>query len=122
MPHRRQSGERILSRGAALVHRLSKPVGMILARPQLRHACRLAGTPDYTPHAFRRAWATGAAAVLPCWEAALGGGWRGTERFDTSYVTPSRAAVWAKLSGLGMDDAQPRAEPARADDVPAHAL
>ncbi len=91
-------------------------------RAALRHACRLAGTPDYTPHAFRRAWATGAAAVLPRWEAVLGGGWRGTERFDASYVTPSRAAVWTKLSGLGVDGAQPRAEPVRADDVPAHAL
>ena len=90
-------------------------------RAALRRACRLAGTPDYTPHAFRRAWATGAAAVLPRWEAALGGGWRGTERFDASYVTPSRAAVWTKLSGLGVDGAQSLAEPERAD-VPVPAL
>ena len=91
-------------------------------RAALRRACRLAGTRDYTPHAFRRAWATEAAAALPRWEAALGGGWRGTARFDASYVTPRRKAVWTKLSGLGMDDAPPRAEPERADDVPASAL
>ena len=87
MPHPRQSGERILSRGAALVHRLSKPVGTILVLPQLRHACRLAGTPDYTPHAFRRAWATGAAAVLLCWEVVLGGGWRR----EYNQIRPHRA-------------------------------
>ena len=91
-------------------------------RAALQRACCLAGTPDYTPHAFRRAWATGAAAVLPRWEGALGGGWRGTARFDASYVTPRRTAVWTKLSALGVDDAQPRAEPERADDVPASAL
>ena len=50
------------------------------------------------------------------------GGWRGTARFDASYVTPRRKAVWTKLSGLGMDDAPPRAEPERVDDVPAPAL
>ena len=91
-------------------------------RTALRRACRLAGTRDYTPHAFRRAWATEAAEALLRWEAALGGGWRGTARFDASYVTPRRKAVWTKLSGLGMDDAPPRAEPERVDDVPAPAL
>ena len=77
-------------------------------RAAFRRACGLAGTPAYTPHAFRRAWATAASEVLPRWEGALGGGWRGTERFDASYVTPSRASVWRKLSAIGVDrEAQP---------------
>lgn len=90
-------------------------------RTALRTACRVAGTQDYTPHAFRRAWATTAAEVLPRWEGALGGGWRGTERFDASYVTPSRTAVWRKLAGVGVEDRSPP-EPQQVPHEPAPAL
>ena len=89
-------------------------------RAALRRACRVAGTPDYTPHAFRRAWATAASEMLPRWEGALGGGWRGTERFDASYVTPSRRAAWRKLAGVGLGDSSPpEAERARHEPAPA---
>jgi integrase len=71
-------------------------------RDALKRACEMAGTRNYTPHAFRRAWATSASEVLPRWEGALGGGWHGTERFDASYVTPTRTAAWQKLGGLGV--------------------
>ena len=91
-------------------------------RSALRQACRVAGTRDYTPHAFRRAWATETAEMLPRWEGALGGGWHGTERFDAGYVTPSRASVWRKLGGLGADDGARRPEAERMEDAPAHAL
>ena len=90
-------------------------------RAALRQACRSAGTPDYTPHAFRRAWATAASEVLPRWEGALGGGWRGTERFDASYVTPSRAAVWRKVAAVGVEDRSPP-ESGRARREPATSL
>lgn len=90
-------------------------------RAALRAACRVAGTRDYTPHAFRRAWATAAAEVLPRWEGALGGGWRGTERFDASYVTPSRPVAWRKLAGFGIEDRSPP-EPGQVRREPAAAL
>ena len=91
-------------------------------RAALRRACVVAGTPDYTPHAFRRAWATAAAEVLPRWEGALGGGWRGTERFDASYVTPSRASVWRKLAAVAVEHPADRPEPEQAQHEPARAL
>ena len=69
-------------------------------RRTLRRACQAAGGADYTPHAFRRFWATCATERLPRWEAALAGGWQGTERFDDHYVTPSRSQVWGKLGRL----------------------
>ena len=69
-------------------------------RRTLRGACDLAGTADYTPHVFRRAWATRAAESLPRWEAAHAGGWRGTERFDAHYVSTSRQKVWHQLGRL----------------------
>ena len=56
----------------------------------LRSACQASGVADYTPHAFRRFWATEAAQRLPRWEAALAGGWHGTDRFDQQR-TPGRA-------------------------------
>ncbi|TAJ21571.1 MAG: site-specific integrase, partial [Dehalococcoidia bacterium] len=70
-------------------------------REVLRAACVAAGTPDYTPHALRRFWATEAASSLPRWDAALGGGWKGTGQFDGHYVQPSRRDVWAALGRLG---------------------
>lgn len=88
-------------------------------RETLRRACEVAGTPDYTPHAFRRQWATAAAGVLPRWEAALGGGWRGTERFDASYVSPNRSEVWAKLGGVGQPGDDVEHVPRVATNVPA---
>lgn len=90
-------------------------------RDALRRACWAAGTRDYTPHAFRRAWATAAAEALPRWESALAGGWRGTERFDASYVTPSRPAVWRILAGIGLEDRSPP-EPGQVRREPAAAL
>ena len=91
-------------------------------RNALRRACRVAGTQDYTPHAFRRAWATAASKTLPRWEGALGGGWHGTERFDASYVTPSRASVWRKLGALHAESERDPPESERTDHAPAHAL
>ena len=91
-------------------------------RNALRRACRVAGTQDYTPHAFRRAWATAASKTLPRWEGAVGGGWHGTERFDASYVTPSRASVWQKLGALHAESERDPPESERTDHAPAHAL
>ena len=70
-------------------------------RTSLRLACHRAGTPNYTPHAFRRFWATQASLRLPRWDAALGGGWSGTGQFDAHYAQPSRADVWTRLGRLG---------------------
>lgn len=91
-------------------------------RDALRRACVAAGVPDYTPHAFRRAWATAASEVLPRWEGALGGGWRGTERFDASYVTPNRADVRRKLSGIGLKPDRQASEPTSGLHEPAQAF
>ena len=70
-------------------------------RQTLRAACATTGTADVTPHALRRFWATEAASRLPRWDAALGGGWKGTGQFDGHYVQPSRRDVWAALGRLG---------------------
>ena len=66
-------------------------------RRVLRSACQASGVADYTPHAFRRFWATEAAQRLPRWEAALAGGWRGTDRFDQHYVGVREDALRDKL-------------------------
>lgn len=74
-------------------------------RDALRAACARAGVQDYTPHAFRRFWATQASLKLSRWEAALGGGWKGTAQFDAHYAQPSRTDVWAKLGRLDTSSA-----------------
>ena len=79
-------------------------------RQALRRACAAAGVPDYTPHAFRRFCATQAAERLPRWQAAVAGGWRGTERFDAHYVRPREEALWRKLAA-GPAPTAARAQP-----------
>jgi integrase len=66
----------------------------------LRAACQVAGMETFTPHAFRRAFATDGAAALPRHIVALAGGWRGVERMDDAYVNPRASVVWEKL-GVG---------------------
>jgi integrase len=65
----------------------------------LRAACATAGVPAFTPHAFRRAFATDAASVLPRHTVALAGGWRGLDRLDDHYVRPRQVTIWYKLLG-----------------------
>ena len=45
-----------------------------------------------------------------------------TERFDASYVTPSRASVWRKLAGVGVSEGTTRSQPERVTHDAAHAI
>jgi integrase len=67
-------------------------------RSALAKGCEDAGVPRITPHAFRRAFATDAASLLPRHVVALAGGWQGVERLDNSYVHPRKSVIWDKLS------------------------
>jgi integrase len=66
-------------------------------RATLRVGCVAAEVPTLTPHAFRRAFATDAASVLPRHTVARAGGWQGLERLDDHYVQPRAATILAKL-------------------------
>ena len=63
----------------------------------LRTGCSRAGAPRFTPHAFRRAFASDAATVLPRHVVGLAGGWQGIERLDDHYIQVRESALWAKL-------------------------
>jgi len=67
-------------------------------RITLRDGCSGAQVPVLTPHAFRRAFATDAASVLPRHTVARAGGWQGLERLDDHYVQPRTETITAKLS------------------------
>lgn len=77
-------------------------------RAALRDGCSSAEVPGFTPHAFRRAFATDAASVLPRHIVARAGGWEGLERLDDHYVQPRVGAIRAKLTRQEYDDARPR--------------
>jgi integrase len=66
-------------------------------RATLRAACVAAHVPEVTPHAFRRAFATDTASVLPRHVVAQAGGWKGLERLDNHYVQTRPQTIWAKL-------------------------
>ena len=68
-------------------------------RATLRTACVTAHGSRATPHAFRRAFATDAASVLPRHIVAQAGGWKGLERLDDHYVQPRPQTIWDKLDG-----------------------
>jgi integrase len=76
-------------------------------RATLRAGCSAAEVPSFTPHAFRRAFATDAASVLPRHTVARAGGWEGLERLDDHYVQPRIGAIRAKLTRQEHDDARP---------------
>jgi integrase len=66
-------------------------------RATLRAACATAHVCEVTPHAFRRAFATDTASVLPRHIVAQAGGWKGLERLDDHYVQARPQTIWAKL-------------------------
>jgi integrase len=66
-------------------------------RATLRDGCSAAEVLAFTPHAFRRAFATDAASVLPRHTVAQAGGWKGLERLDDHYITPRTATIREKL-------------------------
>jgi integrase len=66
-------------------------------RSTLRDGCTAAGVSEFTPHAFRRAFATDAASVLPRHTVAPAGGWQGVRRLDEHYVQPDDEAIRDKL-------------------------
>jgi integrase len=65
----------------------------------LRAARMRAGFREFTPHAFRRAFASDAASVLPRHVVARAGGWEGLERLDDHYVQARASSLWTKLVG-----------------------
>ena len=70
----------------------------------LRDASTAAAVLPLTPHAFRRAFATDAASVLPRHVVALAGGWQGLERLDDHYIRPRQSSIWGKLQHGGPQD------------------
>lgn len=74
--------------------------GYKAVRSSLSSACERAGVPPFTPHAFRRAYATDAASSLPRHTVALAGNWSGVERLDDHYVHPRAETIWMKLDGV----------------------
>lgn len=66
----------------------------------LRTACATAGVTEFSPHAFRRAFASDAATLLPRHTVAQAGGWKGLERLDNHYIQPRDEIIWSKLRNL----------------------
>jgi site-specific recombinase XerD len=62
-------------------------------------ACLSDGVRAYRLHAFRRAYATDAASVLPRYVVARAGGWQGVERLDNHYIRPRDEAILSKFLG-----------------------
>jgi integrase len=73
----------------------------------LRAACVASGIPEFTPHAFRRTFATDAASLLPRHIVAQAGGWRGLERLDDHYIHPRASEIWHKLASLDVPNLPP---------------
>jgi len=67
----------------------------------LKNGCASAGVPEFAPHAFRRAFASDAAGVLPRHVVAQAGGWKGLDRLDDHYIQPRETTIWEKLNRLG---------------------
>jgi len=66
-------------------------------RQTLAAACKQTNIALLRPHAFRRAFATGAASVVPRHVVAQAGGWQGVERLDNHYIRPDIRNVVDKL-------------------------
>jgi integrase len=66
-------------------------------RSTLHAGCLAVDVLAFTPHAFRRAFATDAASRLPRHTVAQAGGWQGLERLDDHYITPRVATIYEKL-------------------------
>ena len=84
----------------------------------LRSACLGFGRGRlHATRTFRRFWATAAAQRLPRWEAALAGGWRGTDlpSISTTWASANyalgdklmRGRAGRSLSGIGRSAVQP---------------
>jgi integrase len=67
-------------------------------RATLGAGCSAAEVLAFTSHAFRRAFATDAASVMPRHTVAQAGGWKGLERLDDHYVQPRAATIREKLA------------------------
>ncbi len=67
-------------------------------RQTFQKACLAAGTRAYRLHAFRRAFASEAAAILPRYTVALAGGWQGLERMDDHYIRPQVRSIAEKMA------------------------
>jgi integrase len=76
-------------------------------RSTLRAGCSAAEVPGFTPHAFRRAFATDAASVLQRHTVARAGGWKGLERLDDHYVQVRVTTIREKLSRHEEHQAEP---------------
>jgi integrase len=90
-------------------------------RAVLSAGCSAAEVMPFTPHAFRRAFATDAASVLPRHTVAQAGGWHGLERLDDHYITPRAATIRAKLTRSTEDSPLPALSERGTHDA-AHAL
>jgi len=74
----------------------------------LARACEQANVGRLTPHAFRRAFASTAATVLPRHVVALAGGWQGLERLDNHYVHVAPDDVLRRLAAIRVLTGSPR--------------
>lgn len=69
----------------------------------LKNGCTSAGVSEFAPHAFRRAFASDAASLLPRHVVAQAGGWKGLDRLDDHYVQPRETTICEKLTRLSQD-------------------
>lgn len=77
-------------------------------RHTLAVACEKANVTPFRPHAFRRAFATEAASVVPRYVVAQAGGWQGVERLDNHYIRPELQSVADKLNRRRQDTMLPQ--------------
>lgn len=68
-------------------------------RATLGAGCSAAEVLAFTPHAFRRAFATDAASVLPRHTVAQAGGWKGLERHDDPREADPRSGAQDRAGG-----------------------
>lgn len=68
----------------------------------LQRACVAREITPFTPHAFRRAFATDAAELFPRHVVAQAGGWKGLERLDDHYIHPRAFDIWSRVACLAV--------------------
>jgi integrase len=73
----------------------------------LQTACVAREVTPFTPHAFRRAFATDAAELFPRHVVAQAGGWKGLERLDDHYIHPRAFDIWSRVASLAVPTAPP---------------